>query len=66
MFYGPHASAGWPTKMYLQQLCTDTGCSLENLPGVMERESGKSMLAAQLYFFSSDNLQNFHLNSCVT
>ena len=25
------ASVGWPTKTYLQQLCMDTGCSLEDL-----------------------------------
>ena len=29
------ASIGQPTRTYLQQLCTDTGCSLEDLPGVM-------------------------------
>ena len=55
--YGPpsrgHTSVGQPTRTYLLQLCTDTGCSLEDLPGVMdyrdgwmERESGKSMLVA--------------------
>ena len=39
---------------YLQQLCTNTGCSLKNLPEVVddwdkwqEGESGKSVLAAQ-------------------
>ena len=26
------ASVGWPTRTYLQKLCTDTGCSLEDLP----------------------------------
>ena len=49
------ASVGQPTRIYRQQLCMDTGCSLEDLPEVMghrdewwerERESGKSMLAA--------------------
>ena len=33
--YG-HASVGRPTKTYLQQLCTDTGCSLEDLPEAMD------------------------------
>ena len=28
------ASVGWPTRTYLQQLCTDTGCSLEDFPEV--------------------------------
>ena len=26
------ASVRWPARTYLQQLCTDTGCSLEDLP----------------------------------
>ena len=30
------ASVGWPARTYLQQLCTDTGCSLEDLPVVMD------------------------------
>ena len=29
------ACVGWPAWTYLQQLCTDKGCSLEDLPGVM-------------------------------
>ena len=52
------ASVGQPAKTYLQQLCTDTGCSQENQPKAMydrdqcrerererERESEKSILA---------------------
>ena len=44
----------WPTSKILCQLCADTECSLENLPRAMDdrdskRESGKSMLSAQLY-----------------
>ena len=33
----PHerANVGRPTRTYLQQLCADTGCSLEELPGAM-------------------------------
>ena len=30
------ASVGWPAGTYLQQLCTDTGYSLENLPEAMD------------------------------
>ena len=30
------AKAGWPSKTYMQQLGVDTGCSLEDLPGVMD------------------------------
>ena len=33
--YG-YASVGQPTRTYLQQLCADTRCSLEDLPGVMD------------------------------
>ena len=55
-------TVGWPTRTYLQQLCTGTGCSLEDLPEMRddrdkwqererererERESGKSVLAEQ-------------------
>ena len=46
-------SIGWLARTYLHQLCVDTGCSLEDLPGVMDdrdgwRESGKSILLAWL------------------
>ena len=30
------AKAGWPARTYIQQLCTDTGCSLEDLLGAMD------------------------------
>ena len=33
--YG-HAKVGWPARTYLQQLCADMGCSLEDLPGAMD------------------------------
>ena len=46
------ASIGRPARIYLYQLCVNTGYSLEDLPGVMddrdgqrERESEKSMLS---------------------
>ena len=29
------AKAGWPARTYIQQLCEDTGCSLEDQPEVM-------------------------------
>ena len=32
--YG-QAKAGWPARTYIQQLCEDTGCNLEDLPEVM-------------------------------
>ena len=30
------ASVGRTAKIFLHQLCVDLGCSLENLPGVMD------------------------------
>ena len=27
-----HTSVGWPAKIYIHQLCANTGCCLENLP----------------------------------
>ena len=30
------AGVGRPARTYLQQLCTDRGCTLENLPGAMD------------------------------
>ena len=46
-----HTNVGWPTKIYIHQLCADTGCRLEDLPGAMtywdrwrERESRKYIL----------------------
>ena len=54
------ARVGQPRRTYLQQLCMDTRCSLEDLPEVMndkderqerererERESGKCMQAVR-------------------
>ena len=49
------AKAGWPARIYIQQLCEDKGCSPEDLPEAMNgrekwrervRASGISMLAA--------------------
>ena len=34
------AKVGRPARTYLQQLCADTGCSLEDLPGVMDDRDG--------------------------
>ena len=39
---------GWPTRIFLKRLCTDTWCRVEDLLEVMdERESGKSAQAAR-------------------
>ena len=48
------ASVGRPTRTYIHQLCTDTGCSREDQPGREtmgmdgKRESGNSVLLARL------------------
>ena len=34
------AKAGRPAKTYIQQLCADTGCSLEDLPGAIDNWDG--------------------------
>ena len=34
------AKAGRPAGTYIQQLCASTGCSLEDLPGVMDDREG--------------------------
>ena len=34
------AKARQPARTYIQQLCADTGCSLENLPGAMDDRDG--------------------------
>ena len=34
------AKAGRPARTYKQQLCADTGCSLEDLPGAMDNREG--------------------------
>ena len=34
------AKAGRSARTYIQQLCTDTGCSLEDLPGAMDDRDG--------------------------
>ena len=34
------AKAGRPARTYIQQLCADTGCSLEDLPKAMDDREG--------------------------
>ena len=34
------AKAGQPARTDIQQLCANTGCSLEDLPGVMHAREG--------------------------
>ena len=34
------AKAGRPARIYIQQLCADTGCSLEDVPGAMDDRDG--------------------------
>ena len=34
------AKAGRPARTYIQQLCADIGCSLEELPGAMDDRDG--------------------------
>ena len=34
------AKVGRPVRTYIQQLCADTGCSMEDLPGAMDDRDG--------------------------
>ena len=34
------AKAGQPAQTYIQQLCADTGCRLEDIPGTMDNKDG--------------------------
>ena len=48
-----YASVGQPARTYIHQLCTDTGCSLEDLPGMIDAknrwwERGNSVLSVWL------------------
>ena len=38
------AKVGQPARTYIQQLCPNTGCSLENLPGAMGNQEGQGDL----------------------
>ena len=35
-----HASVGWSVMSYIHQLCADTGCCLEDLPGAIDGRDG--------------------------
>ena len=34
------SKVGWPARTYIQELCADTGCSLKDLPGVIDDRDG--------------------------
>ena len=64
-----HTSIGQPAKTYIHHLCADTGCSLEDLPEVMEnrdrgqeRDKGlhaiKHDLMKMMYMIHSHNSKN--------
>ena len=43
------AKAGRPARTYIQQLCADTGCSLKDLPGVMDDRAGWRKRAKKIH-----------------
>ena len=43
------AKAGWPARTYIQQLCADTGYSLEDLPGAMNDRHGWRERAREIH-----------------
>ena len=40
IYIDERASVSWPPRTYLRQLCADTGCTLEDLPGAMNDRDG--------------------------
>ena len=67
---------GRPARTYLQQLCTDTGCSIEALPkrwtiGTCgERGSGKSYIHTHTYTYKPTYIHTYtciykHINTCT-
>ena len=71
-----HASIFRPARTYLYQLCANTACSLENLPGVMDnrhgwrdRESGKIRASRAMMMKYRINypwqIQSEHTNICI-
>ena len=43
------AKAGRPARTYIQQLCGDTGCSLEDLPEAMDNREGWRVRAREIH-----------------
>ena len=60
-----HSSVGWPVNTYIYQLRVDTGCSLEDLPGVIdhrmdgEKKSRDSMSSVWQWYLYRQNLFSF-------
>ena len=47
------AKVGWPARIYIQQLCSDTGCDLEDLPGAMDDRDGWQERAREICAISA-------------
>ena len=55
------AKAGQPAGTYIQQLCVDTGCSPEDLLGVMDnREDGKRGSGISVLMVQNDDDHHHH------
>ena len=48
-----HACVGWPIKCYLHQLCADTGCSLVDLPGMMDNRKRRQEREREFHSLSA-------------
>ena len=64
-----HGRAKWgrPARTYLQHLCADTGCSLEDLPEVMNEREGwrervKGIRTGNVTCWRTEDLKLFSLN----
>ena len=40
-----------PARTYIQQLCANTGCSMEDVPGMMDERDGCERGSGRLYLF---------------
>ena len=51
---------GRPIRTYIQQLCADTGCCLEDLPGAMDVKTGSERGAKEIHKSSSTSWWWWH------
>ena len=62
------AKVGWPARTYIQQLCADTGCRLEDLPWEMDDRDGWRDVPKPLYGYLGNvhRLSITHLDNMYT
>ena len=53
--------AWWPARTYIQKLCADTRCSLEDLPGVMDDRDGLWERIRETWWWSSSLTSSYEV-----